>query len=304
MSKIIQINSLKKYYGDVKAVDDISFSVEEGSLFAFLGVNGAGKSTTINILCTLLEKDSGIVTVCGHDIDKDADNIKKKIGIVFQNSVMDDRLTVADNLRFRASYYGIRGAMWKQRLRELTEMFDLESILKRRYAKLSGGQKRRVDIARGLINKPKVLFLDEPTTGLDPMTRQSIWKIIRQLQSDTGMTVFLTTHYMEESNNADRVVIINKGVIIDDDTPANLKVKYSGDYIKWYVQDSKEITDMLTLENWSFSYSNGCYVIKVNNSNESKQFIIDHKNEIDEFEVVKGNMDDVFLNATGVVLGV
>ncbi len=304
MSKIIQINSLKKYYGDVKAVDDISFSVEEGSLFAFLGVNGAGKSTTINILCTLLEKDSGIVTVCGHDIDKDADSIKKKIGIVFQNSVMDDRLTVADNLRFRASYYGIHGAMWKQRLSELTEMFDLESILKRIYAKLSGGQKRRVDIARGLINKPKVLFLDEPTTGLDPMTRQSIWKIIRQLQSDTGMTVFLTTHYMEESNNADRVVIINKGVIIDDDTPANLKVKYSGDYIKWYVQDSNEIAYMLTLENWNFSYSNGCYVIKVNNSNESKQFIIDHKNEIDEFEVVKGNMDDVFLNATGVVLGV
>ena len=304
MSNIIEINNLKKYYGEVKAVDNISFNVEEGSLFAFLGINGAGKSTTINVLCTLIVKDCGCVLMDGHDLDKEADLIKNKIGIVFQNSVLDEKLTVFDNLKYRASYYGIRGNEWKVRLQELVEMFDLDNILKRRYGKLSGGQKRRVDIARGLINKPKILFLDEPTTGLDPKTRQSIWGIIRELQESTGMTVFLTTHYMEEASNADRVVIINKGVIIADNTPANLKVMYSGDYVKWYASESESITAILNNEEKTFNYYNGCYVIKVADSLEAKYFLAKHGAEIDEFEVVKGNMDDVFLNATGMVLEV
>ncbi len=304
MKNIIEIKHLKKYYGEVKAVDDITFNVEQGSLFAFLGINGAGKSTTINILCTLLDKDLGSVIIAGHDLDTEADAIKHKIGIVFQETVLDGSLKVLDNLKCRASYYGIRGEAWKARCSELIKMFDLSSIMNRRYCKLSGGQKRRVDIARGLINKPKLLFLDEPTTGLDPKTRQSIWDIIYSLQSSEGMTIFLTTHYMEEANNADRVVIINQGKIIADDTPAKLKTKFSGDYIKWYTSDSEEISSILDYEKMEYTYNSNCYIISVNNIKEAKEFIAKYDALLVDFELIKGNMDDVFLKATGVALEV
>ena len=304
MSNIIEIKNLKKYYGEIKAVDDITFNVEKGSLFAFLGINGAGKSTTINILSSILAKDAGIIVIDGHDMDSDSDSIKKKIGIVFQNSVLDGNMTVVENLKYRASYYGIRGAGWISRLEELIEMFDLSSILKRKYSKLSGGQKRRVDIARGLINRPKLLFLDEPTTGLDPKTRQLIWEVISKLQEDEGMTIFLTTHYMEESSGADRVVIIDKGRIIADDTPANLKTKFSGDYIKWYIDENNLTTQLIDSENMEYCYQNTCYVIKVKSADQAKDFLIKYRDMIEDFEVVKGNMDDVFLNATGVALEV
>ncbi|HOO22364.1 MAG TPA: ATP-binding cassette domain-containing protein [Clostridia bacterium] len=299
MSSIIEIDNLKKYFGDVKAVDGISFSVERGSLFAFLGLNGAGKSTTINILCTLLKKDHGDVVIDGYNLDRGGERIRESIGIVFQNSVLDARLTVKENLTVRASYYGYKGEEWKTRLTELTDLLELDEILPRPYGKLSGGQKRRVDIARGLIHRPKILFLDEPTTGLDPKTRQSVWQIVNNLRLNTGMTVFLTTHYMEEANEANNVVILDCGRIAAVGTPHNLKNEYSGDYIKLYTHSSDEVEDILKAEDYSYRYENDCYMIRMSSSVSAKEFILRHPDMINDFEVVKGDMDDVFLNATG-----
>lgn len=219
MADIIEIKNLKKTYGDIKAVDDISFSVKEGSLFAFLGVNGAGKSTTIKILCSILKKDGGQVLIGGMDLDKDADKIKSLLGVVFQDSVLDSFLSVKENLAIRAGFYGLSKEEWKDKLAELTELLDLKKILNRPIKNLSGGQRRRVDIARSLINSPKILILDEPTTGLDPQTRVKIWDIIEKLRKKNKMTVFLTTHYMEEANRANMVVMIDKGQIVAYDTP-------------------------------------------------------------------------------------
>lgn len=304
MDNIIEINNLVKNYGDIKAVDDISFCVGRGEFFAYLGINGAGKSTTINILCTTLKKDGGKVTIDGYDLDKQPDDIKKSIGIVFQNTVLDEKLTVKDNLTVRASYYGLRGPAWKSRLEELTEMFDLKELLKRPFGKLSGGQRRRVDLARGLINSPKLLFLDEPTTGLDPKTRRHMWEILSEIRKEDNMTVFLTTHYMEEAEKANDVVIIDEGRVIAHDTPNNLKNIYSGDYIKLYRRQESAASDMLTAIKCNYKYEDGAYIIKVSDSLEALKIIEKSKELFTDFEVIKGNMDDVFLNATGKLLEV
>lgn len=296
---IMVVENLKKSYGDVKAVNDISFSVQRGSLFAFLGINGAGKSTTINIICSTLNKDSGKVFVDGLDIDKDSKDIKRKIGIVFQNSVLDDKLSVKENLKIRASYYGLRGNDFIKRLDELTDMFELKEILNRQFCKLSGGQKRRVDIARALLHEPDILMLDEPTTGLDPKTRQVVWDIVNRLRIDKGVTVFLTTHYMEEADGADKVVIIDKGQIVADGTPNELKNIFSGDYFKVYTDESAELADKLK-KYGDVSYKTECYVVKLNDKkNGAKTLIKECSDDFDDFEVIKGDMDDVFLNATG-----
>lgn len=197
---VIEIDNLKKSFKDVKAVDDISFKVKKGELFSFLGVNGAGKSTTINIISGVLNKDSGKVKVCGYNIDEKVNEIKSKIGIVFQNSVLDKKLSVYDNLKYRANLYGIFGTAFKFRLEELSELLDIKDILKRQLGKLSGGQKRRIDIARALIHKPELLILDEPTTGLDPKTRITVWSIVEKLRKEDGLTVFLTTHYIDRKS--------------------------------------------------------------------------------------------------------
>ena len=217
--KIISVRGLKKYFKDVKAVDDISFEVREGELFAFLGLNGAGKSTTINILCGVLPKDAGEVIVDGTDIDGDIDAVKSKIGIVFQGGVLDKELSVADNLRYKAALYGITGRIYAERLEELSSLLGLKDLLKRPLGKLSGGQKRRIDIARALLHKPKILILDEPTTGLDPHTRVMVWDCLNKLRKESGLTIFLTTHYMEEASEADYVVILDAGHVVAHDTP-------------------------------------------------------------------------------------
>lgn len=297
----IEINGLKKSFGTVKAVDDISFKVKEGSLFAFLGENGAGKSTTINIISTLLLKDEGEVFVDGLNIDKDASKIRSKIGIVFQGYVLDKRLSVKDNLKIRASYYGIYGEAWKNRFAELNEVFSLDEIKGREYGKLSGGQRRRVDIARALINRPKILILDEPTTGLDPQTRKTVWEIISNVKNETGMTVFLTTHYMEETAKADTVVIIDSGKIIAEGSPVRLKDKYSSDYIKIYYPKNETVEKSLT--GYEYSYVDNFYKVKVASSVEAKEFVLAHGNILNDFEIIKGDMDDVFLNVTGKTLG-
>lgn len=296
MQKVISIANLKKSFGDVKAVDDISFEVYEGSLFAFLGLNGAGKSTTINIISTLLKKDGGDVKIMDYDLDKDATEIRKNIGIIFQGSILDNALSVKDNLSIRASFYGYYGNRWKTRLCELVDLLSLEDILSRPYGKLSGGQRRRVDIARGLINSPKILILDEPTTGLDPMTRKTVWEVIEKIRKEEKMTVFLTTHYMEEANNADDVIILDGGKIVARGTPVQLKNKYSRDYLIVYAPESKEYDK--AFDGLEYEYD-GAYKITLEGSRQAKELLKKHSSLIEDFEVVKGDMDDVFLNVTG-----
>ncbi|MDE7158378.1 MAG: ABC transporter ATP-binding protein [Clostridiales bacterium] len=294
-SNVIEIEHLKKSYGDVKAVDDVSFSVREGEFFAFLGVNGAGKSTTISILCGKEVRDEGTVLVDGMSIDEHADSIKRRLGVVFQDSVLDLPMSVADNLRSRAALYGITGKAFQARLKELTELFDLEKILKRPAGKLSGGQRRRVDIARALIHEPDILILDEPTTGLDPQTRKSVWEIIHGLQKEKRMTVFLTTHYMEEAADADTVVIIDGGKILANATPLELKNRYAGDYISLYGVSEEEVKRL----NLPFEHVGDCFRIEVENTAYATELIKKYPELFRDFEIVKGKMDDVFLAVTG-----
>ncbi len=295
---IVQIENLHKSFKDVKAVDDISFNVKEGELFAFLGVNGAGKSTTINIISGILSKDSGKVVVCGEDIDKNLSKMKNSIGIVFQNSVLDKKLNAYDNLKFRASLYGIFGKEFKSRLKELTELLDLRDILKRPLNKLSGGQKRRIDIARALIHNPKLLILDEPTTGLDPKTRITVWKVIDTLRKEQGLTVFLTTHYMEEASDSDYVVIIDSGKIVAEGIPHELKNKFAKDYIKFYNKMAEAEEYFLSIGK-SIKKERDFVQVEIESTEEVHKYFAENPSIFDDFEVLKGNMDDVFLNVTG-----
>lgn len=297
MDKILEITNLSKSYGSLKAVNNISFSVNKGSFFAFLGINGAGKSTTINMISTNLDKDSGSIIVGGYDIDKEPSKIREKIGMVFQTTVLDSKLTVYDNLTIRASFYGLTGKAWKKRYGELSKILSLDEITKHTFGKLSGGQKRRVDIARALINSPEILILDEPTTGLDPQTRKIVWNVIDELRVTTGMTVFVTTHYMEEANNADDVIIIDGGRIAAHGSPIELKEKYSSDYINIYSEENEDMEKVLA--DYKYRYEGGCYKVSLKNGKDSKDFIIKHQDILDSFEVIKGDMDDVFLQVTG-----
>lgn len=290
---IIEVENLKKSYGEIKAVKGISFTVEEGSLFAFLGVNGAGKSTTINILCSITRKDEGTVKICGYDLANE--KYKESIGVVFQGSVLDKKLTVYENLVSRACYYNLHGEKLKARLEELSKLMDLDCIMKQKYENLSGGQRRRVDIARALLNQPKILFLDEPTTGLDPQSRIMVWKVINDLRRETNLTVFLTTHYMEETVDADKVVIIDNGEIVASDTPHNLKEQFTYNYIKVYKEKDENFERSIK----DFEYKGDAYYIKFEQSKEVIDFIIARKDELEDFEVIKGDMDDVFLTVTG-----
>ena len=295
MNKIIKIDNLCKTFGDVKAVQDLSFSVKEGELFAFLGVNGAGKSTTINIMCGQLSKDGGTVEINGADLDKNLDTVKTSLGVVFQQSVLDMFLSVYDNLESRAALYGIYGKEFKERLGELAKLLDFEDLLKRPVGKLSGGQRRRIDIARALLHRPKILILDEPTTGLDPQTRKLLWQVIDNLRKDESMTVFLTTHYMEETADADYVVILDGGKIVAEGTPLELKNQYTGDYISLYGVD-EEVVKGLGLE---YEEIRDGFRLSVPNTAVATEVIMKNKDIFVDYEVVKGKMDDVFLNVTG-----
>lgn len=290
---IIEIEHLTKSFGELKAVNDLTFRVKKGEFFSFLGVNGAGKSTTINIMSGTLNKDSGKVLIDGLDVDKDINKITQKIGVVFQFSHLDLVLNGYDNLRSRAALYNILGEDFKKRLEKLTELLDLKDILKRPLNKLSGGQRRRIDIARALIHNPEILILDEPTTGLDPQTRKMIWKVINHMRTEEGLTVFLTTHYMEEASESDYVVILNKGIVAAEGTPHDLKNKYSSDYISFYNTD--EIVD--------FGYPvtkipNG-YKIKIPNTAIATELVLKYPDIFKDYEITKGKMDDVFLTVTG-----
>lgn len=298
MDDVIQVEHLIKYYGSLLAVDDISFNVKRGSLFAFLGTNGAGKTTTINILSTLLKMNSGRVVIDGMELGKDDRKIRSSIGIVFQDGVLDNLLTVRENLLTRGSFYDIDSISLKKRINEVSEITGCSEFIDRRYGKLSGGQKRRADIARALINKPCILFLDEPTTGLDPKTRASIWKTISDMQKQLGMTVFLTTHYMEEAANADTVTIIHKGRIIESGTPHELKERYSRDTLKIY-DPSSELCDYLNNRKIEFQLANTVLTMETTGAKQVIGILNEIRDMVDSFEYVHGNMDDVFLKVTG-----
>ena len=295
MNTIIKIDNLTKTYGSLKAVDNLSFEIRKGELFAFLGVNGAGKSTTINIICGQLKKDEGTVIIDELNLDDNLAKIKKKIGVVFQASILDPQLTVKDNLEIKASLYGFSRKEIKSRVNELAEILDFNSYLNRPLAKLSGGQKRRIDIARALLNKPDILILDEPTTGLDPQTRKMIWAVITKLRKENNMTVLLTTHYMEEASEADYVVIIDQGKMVAHGTPLDLKNKYVGDYMLIY--NVKE-EDVKKLGLPYINIPNG-YKIEVNDTLEATNLIVNNRELFVDYELIKGKMDDVFLKVTG-----
>lgn len=295
MNDIIRVDHLNKSFADVKAVKDLSLRVKEGELYAFLGVNGAGKSTTINILCGQLSKDSGTIEIDGHDLDKELDEIKKELGVVFQSSVLDSRLSVYDNLESRASLYGIRGEEFKNRLEELSSLLDFKNLLKRPVGKLSGGQRRRIDVARALLNHPKILILDEPTTGLDPQTRRNLWEVISSLRKKDNRTVFLTTHYREEAADADYVVILDDGKIADEGTCLELKNKYTGDYITIYNTKEEAVKKL----GHSYEARKDSFRILVKNTKEATELILSHPDVFVDYEITKGKRDDVFLAVTG-----
>lgn len=295
MKNIIEIKNLDKSFQDVHAVDDLSLVVKEGELFAFLGVNGAGKSTTISIMCGTLSKDGGEVIIDGMNVDNDMKNITKEIGVVYQTSALDAKLSVKDNLTSRASLYGITGKAAKERIAALSEMLDLKELLPRTFEKLSGGQKRRVDVARALIHNPKILILDEPTTGLDPEARKLLWNVVTNLRKSRNMTVFLTTHYMEEAADADYVVILDKGKIAAEGTPLSLKNEYTGDFVTIYNAEEEKVKDL----GLPYEKIRDAFRVSVKDTAEARDLIIKNPALFTDFEITKGKMDDVFLSVTG-----
>ena len=295
MNNAISVKDLKKNYKEHEAVKGISFDVKEGEFFAFLGENGAGKSTTINMLCTILSKTSGDVRIFGHELGKEDDSIRNLIGIVFQNSVLDNKLTVKENLLTRGAYYGLNKKQVLERIKPFMESFELAEIWNRRYERLSGGQRRRVDIMRALIHDPKILFLDEPTTGLAPKSRMLVWEHIRRLKEEKNLTIFLTTHYMEETSDADNVVILDKGRIIAKGTPSTLKTDYASSHLVWYVDKNEKAEEVIKGYDWR--YDSDHYNVDFKGS--ITELLYRNRDLIRDFEIKKGSMDDVFLNLTG-----
>lgn len=299
MEKVIEVMHLQKYYKDVQAVKNISFFVEKGGLFAFLGPNGAGKSTTINTICTFLQPDSGTVVVNGHLLGKEDDKIRRDIGTVFQENLLDDLLTVKENLMLRGGLYGLKGKELANAVSKAAKCSDVEDFLNRPYEKLSGGQRRRCDIARALLHTPKILFLDEPTTGLDPQTRQSVWNTVKRLQVQEGMTVFLTTHYMDEAENADYVVVIDNGIIAAKGTPFSLKEAYTSDRLKMKCIDQKRAVQLLKQKNIAYQETADYIEIAGKTTKEFIPILSEIQENIVDYTVEKGSMNDVFLNITG-----
>ena len=298
MNNVMEIHHLNKRFGQVQAVRDLSFRVKEGELFAFLGVNGAGKSTTINILCGQLAKDSGTVRIGGADLDHRPDSIKRELGVVFQQSVLDAPLTVRDNLQSRAALYGITGAAFRQRLDELAELLCFRELLRRPVGKLSGGQRRRIDIARALLHRPRILILDEPTTGLDPQTRKLLWDVIDRLRREEGMTVFLTTHYMEEAAEADYVVILDSGSVCAEGSPLELKNAHTGDRLTLYGVSEEEVRSLGV----AYEPLRDAYRLSLPDTAAATALIVQHPELFRDYEITKGKMDDVFLQVTGKAL--
>lgn len=305
MKNVIKVSGLTKRYGDFVAVNHVSFEVEQGSLLGFLGVNGAGKTTVINMLATLLTPDEGKVQICDYELGKKDDMIRRNIGIVYQQNCLDDILTVEENLMCQGILHGATKKEAKEQCKHLCEVLKLRDILKKKYKMLSGGQKRRCEIAAALMHAPQILFLDEPTTGLDPATRKDVWNTVRYLQESQKMTVFLTTHYMEEAAQADQIIILDHGNIKTTGTPFELKEKYATDRLKLYYKEENEkkleervLNVMKQKElNGNIKKCESEYMeLALHKTMDSVGILNEIKELIDGYEMIQGNLDDVFLN--------
>ncbi|HHQ0310997.1 TPA: ABC transporter ATP-binding protein [Listeria innocua] len=295
---MIKLTNVVKTFGKEEAVKGINLEVEKGSLFAFLGENGAGKSTTLSMICTESEPTSGEIFIDDEKLTfKNRKNFRQKLGVVFQENVLDDLLTVRENLYNRASLYGKTKAEITERLELVSSIMGIEDILNRRFEKLSGGQKRRAEIARAIMHDPEILLLDEPTTGLDPKTRVSVWKIIDYLREEFGMTVFITTHYLEEAKDADQLAVIHKGNIIAQGTPANIRSRFSVDKIFFYDANVEELQVVIEKANLPYKVSKGTMRVEVIDENIGILAILNQAAGLySSFEVIKGNLDDAFIS--------
>ena len=299
MEKMMEVHGLMKSYGKVEAVRGIDFYVEKGKLFAFLGPNGAGKSTTIDILSTALKADQGTAVINGYSLGKEDSKIRSSIGVVFQGHHLDDLLTVRENLLSRGSFYGLQGKALHEAVEQAAQEAEVTDFLHRPYGKLSGGQRRRADIARALVNRPQILFLDEPTTGLDAQTRRNVWDRIHELQKEKGMTVFLTTHYMEEAASADYVIVIDHGKIAAKGTPAQLKQEYAKDQLRLWADDLTPVRGLVEEMALSYDQHADVLTITIPSTLEALPIIERVRDHIAGFEVLQGTMDDAFIGITG-----
>ncbi|SBS74696.1 ABC transporter ATP-binding protein [uncultured Microbacterium sp.] len=295
----IEVQGLTKRYRAKVAVDDISFTVPDGGVFAFVGTNGAGKSTTIGCLTTILPFDAGEVVVNGHDVRREGGQVRESIGVVFQDSLLDPLLTARENLRLRGRLSHVHGGALDQRIREVAQLIGLEEFLDRRYGVLSGGQKRRVDIARALLPEPAVLFLDEPTAGLDPASRALVWSTLHELSARTDFTVFLTTHYLEETEEAARVCVIDDGRIIADDTPARLRAQYSRSTLTVTTDDADALLELSRAAGADPVREGDVVAVAVPDADAARALLAAHGDHVRDFEFRHGRMDDVFLALTG-----
>ena len=299
MEYAIQVTNLKKHFENIKAVDDISFQVEKGQLYGFLGVNGAGKSTTINMLCTLLPVTEGDVAICGYHLGEKNEEIRRRIGVVFQDNSLDNRLTIKENLMIRATLYEKDTKIIRNNLNQVCDILGIGDFLRRQFGKLSGGQKRRCEIARALMNTPEILFLDEPTTGLDPQTRQNVWNCIEALRKEKNMTVFLTTHYMEEAAKAQQIAIMDAGKIVAEGTPYELKQKYANDLLKLFPKEYNVLADILDEMGCSYERKSNHIQVNIPDTLYGLELLHNIKDNLSACEIVQGTMDDVFINITG-----
>ncbi len=296
--EMIEVKNLKKSFGNIEAVKGIDFQVRKGQLFAFLGCNGAGKSTTIDMLCTFLKPDEGEVWIQGYQLQHENEEIRKSIGIVFQESLLDDSLTIEENMKVRAALYGLRGKELQKAVIDIMKMMHIDQYAHRFYGTLSGGQKRKCDIARAFLHQPQILFLDEPTTGLDPQTRQEVWNTIYNLQEKYQLTIFLTTHYMEEAMSADYVVIMDEGKIVAKGTPLQLRKQYTKDKLVM-TSTHKELLEWLENNQIFYDRMNSEIIVWIQNTLEALPILNECKQYIEDFEVTRGSMNDAFIQITG-----
>ncbi len=299
MNPVIQVEHFSKKYGSFTAVGDISFTVDEGSIFAFLGPNGAGKSTTINTLCTILDKTEGRLIINGHDVSGERDLVRKDIGIVFQDSTLDTKMTVEENLKYHCSFYKVPKREVQERIDFALGLVELTDWKKATAGSLSGGMKRRAEIARGLVHNPKVLFLDEPTTGLDPQTRAGVWKYIQQLQKQKNMTIFLTTHYMDEAEICSKIVIMDHGKIVASDTPENLERQYTNTEVDVFCTQTEQLESVLIQRGISYDKTGNRMIFRTKNAPMALEILFCGKETILDFEVKNGTLNEVFLAITG-----
>lgn len=294
--EIIQVKSIKKNYGPIEAVKGISFSIREGEFFSLLGPNGSGKTTTINMICTILSMDAGRVEICGYRVGQDDKKIRKLLGVVFQNNRLDSVLTVQENLEIRGKLYGLQKSVLEDRIKELLSITGASDLLKRKYGTLSGGEKRKIDIARALVHSPKILLLDEPTTGLDPESRSKIWHMITNLRNEENVTILLTTHYLEETNESDHVVVLNEGRVQVAGKPSEIKDRYSHNFLIIHTNHKEELEVMLDDQNMAYKFQDGMFFIPLKNTKEAISIINDCQDLIESYEVKQGTMDDAFMS--------